>query len=82
MATRKAQINFFLILIGIMVILLQQGNAVAAQNAPTEDNEVVINIKVPPPPDDIIPVDPCCIQHLSCCRHNPSNGRKLFSKVL
>ncbi|KAH0457456.1 hypothetical protein IEQ34_012771 [Dendrobium chrysotoxum] len=81
MATRKAQINFFLILLGIMAILLQQGNAVAAQNAPTEDNEVVINIKVPPPPYTI-PVDPCCIHHLSCCRHNPSNGRKLFSKVL
>ncbi|KAH0457710.1 hypothetical protein IEQ34_013025 [Dendrobium chrysotoxum] len=82
MATRKAQINFFLILLGIMAILLQQGNAVAAQNAPTEDNEVVINIKVTPPPDDIIPVDPCCKYQHSCCHINPSNGRKLFSKVL
>ncbi|KAL0914846.1 hypothetical protein M5K25_015230 [Dendrobium thyrsiflorum] len=80
-ATRKAQINFFLILLG-MAILLQQGNTVATQNAPIEDNEVVINVKVPLLPQDIIPVDPCCIQHLSCCRHNPSNGRKLFSNVI
>ncbi|PKU63972.1 hypothetical protein MA16_Dca012558 [Dendrobium catenatum] len=82
MATRKVQISFFLILLG-MAILLQQGKAVAAQNPPTtEDNEVVINIKAPPPPDYVIPVDPCCIQRLSCCRHNPPNGRKLFSKIL
>ncbi|PKU63971.1 hypothetical protein MA16_Dca012557 [Dendrobium catenatum] len=84
MAIRKAQIScFFLILLG-MAILLQQGNVVAAQNAPTtEDNEVVINIKARPPPDDFDPVDPCCGKFPSCCHINPSiNGRKLFSKVL